>query len=233
MLKNKKVVLVGGSSGIGYAITQKALNAGAQVVIASRSSEKLQTAARQLGTPVQTEVVDATDEQSVEDFFRRIGHFDHLAITIKPSLPAGRFLETGSKAAMAAFDAKFWGQFRLAQHGAQYIRQNGSITFTSGIAAHRGYIGYSAISAMNAATEALAKVIAMELAPVRVNTVCPGFVDTDPPTPDRTQYVRTLSPTLPLNRLGTAGDIADAYLYLFVSAYSTGTVVVVDGGAIC
>lgn len=233
MFENKKIVIVGGSSGIGYAVAQKALNVGAQVVIASRSNERLHTAARKLGERVQTEVVDASDEQSVADFFLRVGHFDHLAVTIKPQLPSGRFLENDVDAAIAAFDAKFWGQYRLAKHGAQYIRQNGSIAFTSGIASRRGYPGYSAVSAMNAATEALAKAIAIELAPIRVNTVCPGFVDTEPPTSGRTQYIKKLSPTLPLNRLGTTSEIADAYLYLFANSYSTGTVVVVDGGAIC
>jgi len=233
MFENKKIVVVGGSSGIGYAVAQKVLNAGAQVVIASRSSERLNAAAKQLDKRIQTEVVDASDEQSVTNFFHRVGSFDHLAVTIKPQLPSGRFLENNMDAAIAAFDAKFWGQYRLAKHAVQYVRKNGSITFTSGIASRRGYLGYSAVSAMNSATEALSKAIALELAPIRVNTVCPGFVDTEPPTSGRAQHVKVLSPTLPLNRLGIASEIADAYLYLFANFYSTGTVVVVDGGATC
>jgi len=224
-------VIVGGGSGIGYAVAQQAMTAGAQVIIASRSSQKLSAAAKQLGGGAQTEVVDATNDESVADFFRRAGHFDHLAVTIKPPLPAGRFLENEVDAVMAAFDAKFWGQYRLAKQGAQYIRQNGSITFTSGIASRRSYPGYSAVSAMNAATEALTKAIAIELAPIRVNAVCPGFVDTEPPTPGRAQHVKTLAPILPMNRLATASEIAGAYLYLFSNSYSTGTVIVVDGGA--
>ena len=233
VLKNQKIVVVGGGSGIGYAVAQKAANAGAEVLIASRSLEKLQAAAEQLGERVRAEKVDASDEQSVVDFFHRVGPFDHLVATIKPQLPSGCFLENEVGAAIAAFDAKFWGQYRLAKHGVQYIRKNGSITFTSGIASRRGYLGYSAVSAMNAATEALAKAIAIELAPIRVNTVCPGFVETEPPTSGRAQHVKVLSPTLPLERLGIASEIADAYLYLFSNSYSTGTVVVVDGGAIC
>ena len=224
-------MIVGGGSGIGYAVAQQAMTAGAQVIIASRSSQKLSAAAKQLGGGAQTEVVDATNDESVADFFRRAGHFDHLAVTIKPPLPAGRFLENEVDAVMAAFDAKFWGQYRLAKQGAQYIRQNGSITFTSGIASRRSYPGYSAVSAMNAATEALTKAIAIELAPIRVNAVCPGFVDTEPPTPGRAQHVKTLAPILPMNRLATASEIAGAYLYLFSNSYSTGTVIVVDGGA--
>lgn len=109
MLKNSKVVVVGGSSGIGFAVAQQALNAGAEVVIASRSLEKLHTAAKQLGGNVRVEQVDVSDEQAVIEFFHRVGPFDHLAATIKPQLPSGSFLENDLAAVSAAFDAKFWG----------------------------------------------------------------------------------------------------------------------------
>jgi NAD(P)-dependent dehydrogenase (short-subunit alcohol dehydrogenase family) len=233
VLKNQKIVVVGGGSGIGYAVAQKAVNAGAEVVIASRSLEKLQAAAERLGVRVRVEQVDASDAQPVINFFHRVGPFDHLAATIKPQLPSGRFLENEVAIVHAAFEAKFWGQYQLAKHGAQYIRPNGSIVLTSGIASHRSYLGYSAVSAMNAAIETLSKAIAIELAPIRVNTVCPGFVDTEPPIPARAQHVKMLAPTLPLNRLGAANEVAEAYLYLFGNPYSTGSVVVVDGGALC
>jgi len=233
MLKNKKIVLVGAASGIGYAVAQKALSAGAEVIVASRALEKLHAAAQQLGKGVRVEQVDASDEQSVLDFFQRIGPFDHLAATIKLTLPSGHFLENDLVVATAAFDAKFWGQYRLAKHAAQYIRPNGSIALTSGIASRRSYPGYSVVSAMNAAIEALAKAIAIELAPIRVNCVCPGFVDLDPPIPGRAEYVKTLAPTLALDRLATTREIAEAYLYLFGNTYSTGSVIVVDGGAVC
>lgn len=233
MLSNSKILVVGGGSGIGFAVAQQALNAGAEVVIASRSLDKLHAAAKQLGGRVTVEQVDVSDEQAVIDFFARVGPFDHLAATIKPQLPSGKFLENDLAAVDAAFDAKFWGQYRLAKHAVRHIRPHGSIVLTSGIAARRRYPGYSAVSAMNAATEALASAIAIELAPIRVNTVCPGFVDADTPIPGRVDYVKKLAPSLPLDRLGAAKEIADAYLYLFGNAYSTGSVIVVDGGAAC
>ena len=132
VLKNKKIIIVGGASGIGFAVAQKAVNAGAEVVIASRTLAKLQVAAKQLGERARVEQVDASDEQSVVGFFQRVGPFDHLAATIKPQLPSGRFLENEVGAVHAAFEAKFWGQYRLTKHGAQYIRPNGSIVLTSG-----------------------------------------------------------------------------------------------------
>lgn len=232
-LKKQRVVIVGGASGIGFAVAQKALNAGAQVVIASRSHERMQAAANQLGQQIQLEQVDASDDHSVAEFFDRVGTFDHLAATIKPALPAERFIDNELAAVQAAFEAKFWGQYRLAKKAAEHIRPTGSIILTSDIASCRSYPGYSAVSAMNAATEALAKAIAIELAPIRINCVCPGFVDTSPPTHGRASYVKALAPSLPLDRLGVANEIADAYLYLFSSDYSTGSVVVVDGGAVC
>ncbi|MDD4928423.1 MAG: SDR family oxidoreductase [Gallionella sp.] len=233
MLSNSKILVVGGSSGIGFAVAQQALNAGAEVVIASRSLDKLQAAAKQFGGSVTVEQVDVSDEQAVIDFFARVGPFDHLAATIKPHLPSGKFLENDLAVVGAAFDAKFWGQYRLAKHAVRHIRPHGSIVLTSGVAARRSYPGYSAVSAMNAATEALVSAIAIELAPLRVNTVCPGFVDADTPIPGRVDYVKKLAPSLPLNRLGATKEIAAAYLYLFGNAYSTGSVIVVDGGVTC
>lgn len=233
MLRNSKILVVGGSSGIGFAVAQQSLNAGAEVVIASRSLDKLHAAAKQLGGRVTVEQVDASDEHAVIDFFERVGPFDHLAATIKPHLPSGKFLENDLAAVSAAFDAKFWGQYRLVKHAVRHIRPNGSIVLTSGVASRRSYSGYSAVSAMNAATEALASAIAIELAPIRVNTVCPGFVDADAPIPGRVDYVKKLASNLPLDRLGAAKEIADAYLYLFGNAYSTGSVIVVDGGVTC
>src|SRR5512140_3954679 len=162
MLKNSKVVVVGGSSGIGFAVAQQSLDAGAEVVIAARSLDKLRAAARQLGDRVRVEQVDVSDEPSVIDFFRRVGPFDHLAATIKPQLPSGKFLDNDLSAVSAAFDAKFWGQYRLAKHAVGHITPHGSIVLTSGVASRRSYPGYSAVSAMNAATEALASAIAIE-----------------------------------------------------------------------
>ncbi|MBI3611186.1 MAG: SDR family oxidoreductase [Nitrospirae bacterium] len=233
MLKNKKVVIVGGSSGIGLGVARKAADVGAEIVIASRSASKLENARSHLRGRVQTEVLDAVNEQSVSDFFRRVGSFDHLVATIRPQGPVGRFLENATDNVRAAFDNKFWGQYYLAKHGAGYVRAGGSITLTSGIASLRSYPGYSAMTTINAAVESLCKTLAVELAPIRVNGVCPGFVDIEAPNDKRAQQIMALIPNLPLARLGTADEIADAYLYLLNNVYSTGTIIVVDGGATC
>lgn len=232
-MSKPRIVIVGGATGIGYAIAERALKEGARVVLASRSLDNLRAAASQLGSSrVTIEQVDASDDQSVVTFFERLGHFDHMAITIKPHLPSARFLDNDIAATRAAFDAKFWGQYRLVKHGVKHVNEGGSIVLTSGIAAQRSYPGYSIVSAMNAATEALCKSLATELAPIRVNCVSPGFVDATSPIIGRYAYVKALVPHLPLDRLGVAQEIADAYFFLFGNAYATGTVLLVDGGAL-
>lgn len=231
-LNTKKIVVVGGSSGIGFAVTQQLLAKGASVIIASRSEHKLLLAKQSLSSPLlQTMQLDASNMESVKAFFIAVGAIDHLIMTIKPTLPAGRFLDNDIMLAKQAFDAKFWGQYQLAKVGAAYIQEHGSIIFTSGIASQRSYVGYSIIAAMNAATEALCRALACELAPIRVNAVCPGFVDTSPASVERAAYVRALAPFLPLARLGQSSEIASAYLYLLTSSYTTGSVFIVDGGA--
>jgi len=104
---------------------------------------------------------------------------------------------------------------------------------TSGIASRRAYPGYSAVSVANSAVDALTKTLAVEPAPIRVNCVCPGFVDTEPADLARAGHVRVLASQLPADRLAYPNEIAGAYIFLFKSSYSTGSVVVVDGGAIC
>jgi NAD(P)-dependent dehydrogenase (short-subunit alcohol dehydrogenase family) len=233
MLNGKKILVVGGGSGIGYAVAKQARDSGAIVIIASRSANKLNLAAQSLGSAVKTEQVDVLDESSVRQLFERLGTIDHLVATIKPTLPAKPFLEDDFASVKLAFDTKFWGQCLLAKHGAQSIAPGGSITLTSGIGAHRSYPGFAAVAAMNAATEAISKSLAVELAPIRVNTVCPGFVDTVPATPGRAEHIMRIAPTLPLERLGNPDEIAQTYLYVMCNTYSTGSVVIVDGGALC
>ena len=232
-MRNKKVLVVGGASGIGLAIAKQAAEEGARVVIASRSIKRLEAAATSLSYPITTEIVDATSDESVTSFFSRIGEFDHMAVTIKPNLPSGEFAANEIDLVREAFDAKFWGQYRLAKTAIRYIKPTGSIVLTSGIAAHRSYVGYSIVSAMNAATEALAKAIALESAPIRVNVVCPGFVEAVTSQVNRLKYAQGVGAKFPLERLGRTEEVASAYLHLFKNSYASGSCLVVDGATSC
>ena len=231
-LADKRVVIFGGSAGMGYATAQAALAAGAQVLIAARSPEKLAAARAALGNNVDTAVLDVTDESAVREFFARCGPFDHL-VTTAAVVNRKPFFEVTAAEAHAAFESKFWGQFYAARHAAPHIRGNGSITFFSGISSRKGMGGLVVTGAINGAVEALCRALALTLAPVRVNTVCPGFIDTpghDDAAGRRRKTLEAVAAAIPAQRVGTAAEVAQTVLYLLQSEFTTGTVIDIDGG---
>ena len=176
-LKEKKAVVIGGSSGIGLAIAKALVNSGAHVVIASRSSTKLDEAQRTIGVNTAAYQLDVTQEEKVQQFFEDIGFFDHLVCTAVIGINAP-FLEMDTADARTVFKTKFWGQYYAARYGAPMIRPGGSITLFSGIASQKPVEGLTAIAAANGAIEALCRSLAVELGPIRVNTVSPAVIDT-------------------------------------------------------
>ena len=155
------VVIIGGTSGIGAALARQ-LTVDNQIV---------HVASRQTG-------VDVADEQSVNRFFESIGAFDHLVITAGSSAPAGKVVDVDFQQAKAAFDTKFWGSINATKQAVRYIKQGGSITLTTGMLSRKVVANTYVKSTMNAALEAFTKVLAKELAPIRVNAVSPGLTRT-------------------------------------------------------
>jgi len=233
MLTNQKIVIIGGSSGIGYETAKKALEQGAEVIIASRSASKLQKATERLGPKAEALVLNTAYEEQVKAFFENIGPFDHLVVTAAVS-SGGPFLHTDNQAARELFESKFWGQLYAAKYGAPNIRPGGSITLFSGLAGYKSMDGLSVLGAVNAAVSALAQTLALELAPIRVNTVSPGFIDTpsrDHMSPEaRESLYAGIAAKLPLKRVGTAEEVAQSVLYLMQNGFVTGTVLHVEGG---
>ncbi|WP_379136315.1 SDR family oxidoreductase [Paenibacillus sp. sgz500958] len=233
MLNQQKIVIIGGSSGIGFETAKQALALGAEVIIASRSVDKLRTAQENLGSNVQVKVLDTTDEEQVQSFFEQIGPFDHLVISAAET-SGGPFLEMDTAQARNLFENKFWGQYYAAKYGASKISPNGSITFFSGVVAYKSMIGSSVLGAVNAAVSNLSQTLALELAPLRVNTVSPGIIDTPSrskmPEEARNHFYATVAGKLPVKRVGTAEDVAQAVLYLIRNDFVTGTVLHVEGG---
>jgi NAD(P)-dependent dehydrogenase (short-subunit alcohol dehydrogenase family) len=230
----KRVVVVGGSSGIGLASAKAMAESGARVVIAARSEEKLDKARQSIPVPVEARRLDMTDDASIESFFAAIGRLDHLVITASEAA-LGRFVEIDTAAARRFFDSKFWGPYAVARHAAPRIARDGSITFFSGAAGSRASPGFSCGSAVNAAIEALSRTLAVELAPVRVNTISPGLVHTPVweslvSLAERDALFADASAKLPSGRIGRSEEIADAVLFLIRNAYTTGTTLFVDGG---
>lgn len=232
-LNGAKVVVIGGSSGMGLAVAKMAADEGARVVIAGRSEEKLRQAADEIRQPVEARSLDVTQEQAVQTFFAETGELDHLVVTAATGV-AGSFLELETPSFRQIFDSKFWGQYFAARYGAQRIREGGSITFFSGVAATKPVDGLSAYAAVNGAVEALCRSLAVELAPLRVNAVSPGIVDTPAyagmSPAERKRMFDALAARLPARRIGRPEDAAAAVISLMKNGYVTGSVVHVDGG---
>ena len=233
-LDGKTVVIVGGTSGIGLASAAACSAAGARVVIAGRSEQRLDAARRAVEGPIEARRLDMTDDASIEALFGELGPLDHLVITASGAA-LGRFLEIDTAEARRFFDSKFWGPYAVARRAAPQIRPAGSITFFSGAAGSRASPGFSCGSAINAAVEALSRTLSVELAPVRVNTVSPGLVDTPiwhsiVSSSERDALFADTAAKLPAGRIGRPEEIADAVLFLIRNAYTTGTTLFVDGG---
>ena len=232
-LQGKKVVIIGGSSGIGLATAKAAAAEGAQVVIASRSEEKLRKATAEIKGKVESIPVNMLEESSVKALFDRVGALDHLA-TPGSEAVMGPFLGLEIGAAKAAFDSKFWGQYLAAKYGAPKLRPGGSITLFSGAYSQRPGRGATLLCAINSAVEGLGRALAVELSPIRVNVVSPGLVDTPiysaMPEEKRNAMFNAVAGANLVKRIGKAEDIAETVLYLMRNGYTTGSTLYVEGG---
>lgn len=233
-LKNKTVVVIGGSSGMGLAVAQKSSQAGARVVIASRSQDKLKTAAAHIGGDVHWQVVDTTDEASVADLFERLGAVDHLVIP-GSSVKTGTLREMPLADGLFTMQSKFWGPYLCAK----YVRVNpeGSIIFFSGILSRRPGQNDAVLASVNAAVEAMGRALAKDLSPVRVNVISPGMTAgtgayLKMPEAAREGMFTAIAERLPAGRVGRPEDIAEAALMLMTNGFITGVVLDVDGGGL-
>ncbi|WP_445489806.1 SDR family oxidoreductase [Niallia sp. 03133] len=235
MLKGKKIVIIGGSSGIGFETAKQILAQEAEVIIASRSEDKLQKAKEQLGARAAAFTLDTTQEEQVQSFFEKVGEFDHLVVSAAET-SGGAFLEMDTAQAQQLFENKFWGQYYAAKYGAPKILPNGSITLFSGVVAYKSMVGSSILGAVNAAVSNLGQTLALELAPIRVNIVSPGIIDTPSrnkmPEEARNHFYAAVGEKLPVKRVGRAEDVAQCVLYLIQNSFVTGTVLHVEGGHI-
>jgi NAD(P)-dependent dehydrogenase (short-subunit alcohol dehydrogenase family) len=235
-LQHKRVVVVGGSSGIGLAVAQQAASRGAEVVIASSSQERVQRAVESVDGEVQGQAVDVSDERAVASFFARLGAFDHLVFTAGDSLDLHNLAATDLQQARRAFELRYWAALAAVKYGSPHIRKEGSVVLTTGIAGQRPQKGWVIAASVCGTIEALTRALAVELAPIRVNAVSPGVVRTNlwqnMSAPERERLYETVGNSLPVGRVGEASDIAQAYLFLMQEGFATGQTIVVDGGTV-
>jgi len=239
-IAGKKIVIIGGTRGIGYATAEMALAHGAEVVVASRNPENLARAARHLadrtGREPATERVDVTDRAEVARMLDRHAPFDHLCLPGSQPYRTS-FEQLDERAARAFFDQKFWGPFLACCDARSRMRRGGSVVLYSGAASRRPLAGYVMGAAIDGALDGATRALALEFGRygLRVNAISPGIVETDVTRLNRSEaefqaWVRHHSERLPVGRIGRPEECAQAALYLMSNGFVTGTVLNVDGG---
>lgn len=230
-LAGTHILIVGGTKGIGHATALAALVAGARVTATGRSAESL----AQLPEGVTGALLDFTDPSSVAALAERLGSLDHLVLSASDAVAWGGFAEITEDALRAAFDAKFWGYWRVIRALAPKLSAHGSITLVTGAAARAALPGTSGLAAVNGALEAMSRVLAVEFAPRRVNTVSPGLTATEAyaglPEEARRGMFAAAAAKLPAGRIGAPEDIAQVILLAVANPFVAGATFDVDGGA--
>jgi NAD(P)-dependent dehydrogenase (short-subunit alcohol dehydrogenase family) len=234
---DQRILIVGGGSGMGLALARRCLCAGARVVIAGRSGDRLKRAREALQDPPGLDgiTVDITREDEVSALFKRTGPLDHIVSTAADIEGAYHLLPSLELTAVQrTMESKVYGPLLLAKHGVPVLAATGSLTFVSGIAAYRPAARGAVVAAVNAALEGLVRALAVELAPIRVNAVSPGWVDTDiwsfVAGDKKDDTLAAMAKRLPVGRIGRPDDIADALSFVMGNGFTSGTVLHVEGG---
>lgn len=234
--RSHKVVVFGGTSGLGLATARAVAARGAVVVVASRNPASVEAALRDLPAGVVGRAVDAADPVAVAAFLDEVGPFDHLVYTA-----GDEFAATTLDGYTAEAGARFLGlrlvhMLDVVRQAVPHLREGGSITLTAGTAAFKGGPGWFLGAAVSGAVISAARSLAVELAPLRVNVVAPGVVRSPlwagMAESDRELMYEVTGKSLPLGRVGEPQDVAREYVHLIEQDYATGVVSVVDGGTV-
>ena len=235
-LSEKRIVVLGGSSGIGLAVVQQVVARGARAIIASSNAERVKQAVATLDGKAEGHTLDLSNERDIQNFFQRIGDFDHLVFTAGDTLQLNELVATDLTEARRAFELRYWAALAAVKYASPHIRKDGSIVLTTGVAGRRPHKGWTVAASVCGAIEALTRALAVELAPIRVNAVSPGVVRTNlwqsMSADEREHLYESVGKALPVGRVGEAYDIAQAYLFLIQERFGTGQTVVVDGGTV-
>jgi NAD(P)-dependent dehydrogenase (short-subunit alcohol dehydrogenase family) len=230
-LRDMTVLVVGRGSGIARAVTLLARSEGARVVVAGRDKTKLAGAYDDPG--ISAQVVDVTDDASIAALAGRVGPVDHVVSTAS-ARARGKLADLQRENLRISFDTKVIGPTMLAKYFAPQINPGGSFVLFSGVHAFKLNVGYLGVGITNGAVDFLTRWLAVELAPIRVNAISPGVIDTgawDAMGEDgKRDYFKHIAANNPAGRIGTPDDIASAVLFAMTNTFMTGMTLRVDGG---
>jgi NAD(P)-dependent dehydrogenase (short-subunit alcohol dehydrogenase family) len=230
-LAGTRVLVLGGSSGIGLAAAKTAAAAGAKVTLASRSNEKVNAAVAQVPNGAAGVALDTTNDSALEAFFAKQPDWDHIVVSVAAGRSAGLH-DLTLQDAYGNMNAKFWTAYKTARLAR--ISPDGSLTLVSGFLSQRPNKDALLQGCINAALESLGRGLALALSPARVNTVSPGLIDTPiraaMPAERKKAMLDHAAATLPAKRVGQAEDVAEAIVMLMTNPFMTGSTVFVDGG---
>jgi NAD(P)-dependent dehydrogenase (short-subunit alcohol dehydrogenase family) len=230
-LRDKIVVVVGRGSGIARAVALLAQSEGARVIVAGRDQAKLASVYN--GSDIAAEVVDITDDESIAALADRVGAVDHVVSTAS-ARARGNLVDLQRHNLQQSFDTKVIGPTMLAKYFARQINPGGSFVLFSGVHAFKLNVGYLGVGITNGAVDFLTRWLAVELAPIRVNAVSPGVIDTgawDALGEDgKRDYFKHIAAGNPARRIGTVEDVASAVLFAMTNTFMTGVTLKIDGG---
>nr|WP_262889378.1 SDR family oxidoreductase [Pedobacter sp. SG908] len=230
-LQNKKIVIAGGTSGIGLSAALMFQQQGAIVTVTGRDIAKLNAAAAE---GLLTAEVDSSNIETLQTFFQSLGKIDHLIIALGSNKGLGNFIDLSLDDLRKGFDEKYWSHLNTLKAAIPFVNLNGSITLITAITASAKFAGTSGIGSINGALEIMVPIIAKEIKPIRINAVSPGVVDTPwwdfMPQEVKQQTFEGYASQITVGRIAKPEDVADAILFLAKNDYMTGKIIACDGG---
>ena len=230
-LQDRTILVVGRGSGIARAVTLLARSEGARIIVAGRDRAKLASSYDDGG--ISSETLDITDDESIAALADRVGRVDHVVSTAS-ARARGKLADLQRENLLQSFDTKVIGPTMLAKRFAGQINPGGSFVLFSGVHAFKHNVGYLGVGITNGAVDFLTRWLAVELAPIRVNAISPGVIDTgawDAMGEDgKREYFEQIAAHNPTGRIGTPDDVAAAVLFAMTNSFMTGMTLKVDGG---
>lgn len=234
-LSNQRILIIGGTSGMGLAAAARLAANHAEVILAGRDQVRAESAAATVDGLARGVAIDMTDNGSLARAAAELGQIDHLVLAASTNAAWGPFAEVSPETLSRAIDGKLLGYWRALQTFLPHLRKDGSVLMLTGAASRTAMPGTAGLAAVNGAITQFAQTLARELAPLRINVISPGLVDTSAydgmPADAKAAMFARAAKALPVGRTGVPEDIADAAAMLIGSDFVTGALVDVDGGA--